>query len=304
MRHAQLFAALFLAIPVAIFAAGPEAYPIRLDRPSELGAKYVISAAGTVKQTGVLFSNGRELPLPDDTDYELTLQFKGDARIDAVDTRGRPTRITYHVAQCVLSAPTAKGKSEKIVAEPGSILVAKLVDQDTTFEIAGKELDSQSLTALKATLAIPAGKSDEETFGSTDPRKPGESWPISATRAAAGFTERGLNVAAANIQGTTTFAEIVTRQNIPCASIRIDMTARGLKPAPGAEPPGFKTDGGAIAAQMSALYPLDTALPRLTESRSMTMDTYMTRPGTPGKDATHIRIRQQRSMNLERTLVK
>jgi hypothetical protein len=283
----------------------PKTYPIRLDRPLAAGSKFKIVASATVRQNSVILAKGREIPAPDDAGLELGLQFQAVARIDAVDPAGRPTKVSYKVDRCVVQTRDAASRPvDKVAVEPGQNLIAKLGEQSTTFEVDNKPVDEQANVLLQTALSLNTGKSDEQTYGSTRGRLPGESWPLDPNRAAASLAERGLTVNPANVRGSTTLAAPQDYNGVPAALIKIEMSAAALKFPPGADvgPAGFKTDHASLAATMSAVYPLDLEQPRLTESRSMTMDTYFFR-GAAGGDRTQLRQRMQRAMTLERTPV-
>lgn len=294
-------------LTVAPPAPQDQFYPIRLDRRTPVGARFDITASGTLKQTGVILSDGHEVPIPNAPVADLSIDFAARARTDAVDPRGKPTRITYTLDHCTIRAtdgPT--GGNERHLGDPGTVIVATLHGKQTDFQTDGHPLDAQALLALRSILSLPVGNGDDAAFGSALPRRPGNTWTADPHLAAQDLAQKGITIDPAHVRAATTFTGLQLDGETLCESIRVDVSASNFQlPRNPAAPPGFRTTRTVMLAEMVGLYPQDLDQPRLAESRTMTLDTYMSRPPTTAAGRPMVvRFRQQRTMTLHRTPIK
>jgi hypothetical protein len=119
--------------------------------------------------------------------------------------------------------------------------------------------------------------SDDDTFGSSSPRKVGDSWPINKEAVAKGFSSAGFSVDVKDVADQTvylrrTFDSPAGKELL----IEAFMNAKNFKPAE--LPPGATIESGELKAEFSGIFPVDPArLPR-ESGESVEITIHMTLP--------------------------
>ncbi len=114
------------------------------------------------------------------------------------------------------------------------------------------------------------GPSDDEVFGSTEPRAVGAHWPIDAQRAHDDLvSDQGSAMAAATIDGDVTLASLGQIQGHDCVEItsELHMANIGVPEAPA----GSKVLEGKATANFEGMFPVDVTLPRLSDKLKLAM---------------------------------
>lgn len=152
-----------------------------------------------------------------------------DAEVIDVDDHGHTTEEASTIRAFTGQTKTT---AEKPILQPGQKILAKIQGHETTFIIDGKPADKSLAPLLNQFFHLTP--SDEVTpddvFGSTTPRRVGDSWPINPDRMAASFLDTQYEVDPKNISGTVHLASVETYENQPCIKLQADVTVKHVMP--------------------------------------------------------------------------
>jgi hypothetical protein len=259
MRFIVSFVCLFL---ITATVAGAEDYQIKIVRPDKVGDEYTTSITASVSQT---FQKN----LYDDDDSKKTDSFtaacQGNLKVLAVDEKGKfATRIRFQVDSMT--------KNEKELYPEGTVIIAKIVEKETTFEIDGVSPDDEHEAVLQALLNLTAPNgitNEDETNGTDKSQKVGDTWPINADKLKKELGGRDGNPSiASQISGESKLVSIKDVSGTQAMVIKSTVTANGVKKD---LPDGSSISDGKITSDITAVYPVDPALPIISLQTKVSM---------------------------------
>ncbi len=279
MRNALLTLSAFVACLSLVGAE--DAIPIQLERPFKSGDAYVVSGSAVSIQMQKVTSEGK------DQESEATYRrmvFEGRVEVQAVTPEGNAEKATCTIEKCLLAE--AEGQEPKETLPKGMKLIVTRSDAGVALSIdGGGEIPPAAHDLIELFLPVHDQRTDGNNdliYGTTQPRKTGESWQIDTTRAAAalGKAMRGIPIDPAKIQGMTVVKGVEEAGGIRCAEILAELSVTDI---PVGGPPNFQVVKGEVRATLSGRFPVDVALRPLDRKASMRFEGSFSGKGPDGK---------------------
>jgi hypothetical protein len=274
-----LIGSIVLALFIAETALAQK-YPIRLSSPDDVGRKHWISLTGRRHQQLSATQNGRVLK-PQSSD--LFVIFEGREEILAVDSKGIAVRESFTVEKFT---KTEDGVTS-VLLKPGSVIITDGSQPDSSqVMLQGGEMDEASRAAFSMLMPphIPNSLTDDEVFGTTEPRGIGDSWTIN-TAAAVEDLKESLVIPIERISGLSTISSKDIFGGDEClnmvSEVRADSVALKLVPS------GFVPDLGTLQMTVRACVPIQSsAASRKETGELLTVFRVKGIPGSPSAGIT------------------
>lgn len=249
--------------PVTDEPLPPGMHRILLTRPDRVGARARIRRVTTDVRTTRTSKNGGP---PKTETVRRRVELDAVTEIRAVDDNRRATEIRYLIDRVEAAGP----KGLRPILPPRSeLVVLRKAGTPGELRIESKPLDDASLQALKSVIPTSLGANTEQhVFGTTEPRKIGDSWPIDADRARDGIAEVGIR-SPGKARGTTRVVEQRQEGGEDCLFVlgQLELDRFELPDMP----PGARTERSRLAMRFSGAYPLDLARPVRRQNISIDM---------------------------------
>jgi hypothetical protein len=291
--------------PVAFAAEDPPAdakdYEVKLLRPLKVGTKYSVRAEGaslhhtTVRATG-------EAARTSETGYGIRLE--GTVEVLEVSDEGEEAKVACTVKRCVRITPDG----EEVLVPEGGVVTAVADKSDTTFSVDRGELSDEAKEALELVLQLPDkdGHSDDDVIGTAERQKVGASWPVKSAAVVEDAKDEGVAVEEKDVTGSMKLVGVEQAGGVECLKLAGTLQMKKFSVSdPGELPPGFKVEDGSMEARYSGLFPVDTSLPSVSESMSITQ-TSVTKGAAGEGDARReitVESRVQRAAEMERKVL-
>jgi hypothetical protein len=280
MRSRRIINTVLLLIPVCCFAfyARGEDYPIKLSRPAKVGDKSQVQVTFTVNRSNSAKVEGADDVKEDKSSFKVDLA--GVSETLAVDSHGEETKFTITIDKCV---KTDGDKTADLIPK-GHVLVAESKDKETEFTLKDGELSDEAKDALKSAIHahVPDEPTDDEIFGTTERKKPGDTWPIHADALVKVLKRSDVKVDPKDISGTVKLVGSATHDGVPVLHIECDFEVRNLKvPAPA----GGEQTQGLFRGSFAGMFPQDLSVPPLADSQAEEMQLTYKVPASDGQNA-------------------
>lgn len=241
-------AALFLSGLLAPITA--QDFEIKLIRPVKVGERYGVQSKAANEQHMTITADGQAMP-PNDEVISTVLTAKAETL--GVTPGGRECKTRFTVIKFV----KITGDKTEDALPPGTVLVGERPNAKTytktQFTIADAPVapDMAKLLGMVISLENDQGVNDDVVFGTKEPKKVGDTWPVNYKAAALDFTaKQNILVDPANISGTATLVE--QTQNGLKISANMEMKQIGFP-----LPPGMTVTSSAFVAKFSGVFPVD-----------------------------------------------
>lgn len=253
-------------------ARGQE-YKVRISQPEKVGNKFVISSTATEKMSSTV-----EVPGVPPQAVAYTIDLDGTVEILAVnDKTGQPVKLSCTVAKC-----TRDG--EKLY-DAGTVITADSKEGHEVITVNGNELDARSTEQLSGILQThnpDDTETDDKMFGTDQPRKVGDSWPVNSEAVAKAFSEQGggLPLSKDDVSGTVKFVSVQKVDGKEYLEVVADLDVKSIQ----GKANGANITGGNLSGHMTALLPAEEGGRPLNDSMSMKMKMSAKAPGPNGQD--------------------
>lgn len=215
-------AVLLGAISAVAFAAAEETYEIRFSRPVKPGSTWKVRVVATGKR--VMTMKAGEETIGEQAE-EFSVEFESQVTVMEVDANGESVKETHTVSKCV---KTEDGE-DKVLLQPGTVLLAGVEDSEEVFEINGQRVSDEIADVLDLIISLSTNETtDDDVFGSEKRRKVGESWEVNREAMAADLNEDDMAVKPENISGTATLVEVVEYEGKQCLKLQSDLFVEGF----------------------------------------------------------------------------
>ncbi|MHC4910581.1 MAG: hypothetical protein ACYTF9_12760, partial [Planctomycetota bacterium] len=250
IRHALLTLVL---LTLGAAAQGQEtAYDIVMTRPFEIGQRFHYRGEGMFMQKtgGVVL--GQEDTTPP---RKYVMRMESRMTVGAVDDKGRALGAVHVIESCVM---TQDGRAVRTF-RPGSVLKVTRDEFETEYEIDGAMAAGEEKMMFELLASLDAnGATEDEMYGTAQPRLVGETWPISSERMAADFQKQtAQSISVEQIAGETRFVEVTEHDGQRCARLHTEFTTTDFIPGLEALPADAELLAAGMAAQFEGLYPVD-----------------------------------------------
>ena len=214
MSNLRLFVLALLTSTVLL----GQKYQVHLSPGNRVGDVLLYAGKGSRSQQ---ISSGGQIMQQED----ISAEFEARAEVLDVDASGEPVRLAFTVSKFTKSEQ--RGASELL--KPGSVVLVDGAAEDPVSLKNGKMSDE----ARKAFEVVysphkPGSATDDDVFGTKEPKAFGENWPINAKLAAEDAKKSGIQISPEHLQGRT---ELVGRDRVgdaDCLRVRAELMASGV----------------------------------------------------------------------------
>jgi hypothetical protein len=240
MRSLRLLVAALLA---SIVLQGQN-YELHLSPRDRAGDVFLYSASGTRSQQVSVAGQIMK-------QEEISVEFEGRAEVLDVDASGEPVRVALTVSKFTKSENGATSE----LLKPSSVV---LVDGGAKNPVAlkGEKISDDARKAFEVVYSPhkPGSATDDDIFGTKEPKAFGDSWPINAKLASEDARKSGIEISPENLKGRT---ELVGKDRVgeaDCLSVRAELVATDV--ALDDLPAGATVDAGTMLAKFSGCVPI------------------------------------------------
>jgi len=295
MRWIKVWA-IVLAVAASAASAAERKYEIKLTRPMKVGAVYRLSGDGAVRKDMTVQSGDEILQRVKE---ERRFALDASVKVLEVDKHGEETKVSMTINKCV----QVKEEGESELLAKGTVVVGRAEGLREVFEVEGRPVTPDAGEALDLLISLSTGgATDDEVFGTRNPRSVGESWGINAAAAAKDARRNGILITEEEIKGRMTLEKAVKVGDTECLQIRGTLTVAKV-PVPGL-PPGMKVRKGEVRVVVSGLFPVDTSLPRRTSDMEQTVHVTTEGQAGPEQPVTTVDAVMKRTSNVRITPAK
>jgi hypothetical protein len=245
-----LLSSVLLAFNVAAPLQAQQKYPIRFSGNDKAGQKYSLTATCENSQQINLKMGGRVER--EGEDFRVALE--AQVEILEVDSRGEPFRLTFTVSK--LTKTDVRATTELL--KPGAI-----VDVDGSkaepYSLRGGSMPDNVREAFEMfhTNNKPnRPNSDDDIFGTTEPKAVGESWSINSAAAAKDLAaDSPMVITAERLSGKMTVISVDQIQGASCLNTNGELKGDGITLK--TPPPGVDMKEGSMSMKFGGCFPVD-----------------------------------------------
>jgi len=215
VKRLMLTCAVMLLAAPCFAADDPDAYTILLDRPSRKGEKSPFELVYAQVLTTKTTEQGHD---PTTTEDSLGAHFIFDDEVKEVDENGHSKLVVFTVRTCT----SVKDKEETVLLPPGTKIIARAKEMDTEFTIDDKPPEKKVDALFKQLISLvraPDVPTFDKAYGTSTPRKIGETWPIDANATASYLKACGLAVDAKDVSGDVSFKALESSDGEACVRV-------------------------------------------------------------------------------------
>lgn len=237
-------------------------FPILFARKSKVGQKLHLVSTSVDELSIQKRVAGTDLP---PSKQSSTTEYIGDSTVLALTPKGYAQKARVTLSKMVrLSA----GQSIELLPA-GTVVMAERQGEQTTYSVSGRPVSAelaQALQGLGLSLHDDSATKDDKVFGTTERKKTGDSWPINAQAAAAGFTKSGIQADAKLISGTTTLEKVTKVDGKALLGITGTITFVDVQVP---LPTGCKMESSVATMGHAGQFPVNPSKPVVEESTSI-----------------------------------
>jgi len=278
---AQKMTALWVVVACGLMMCDPRCYAeektheVRWRGATAVGQqRRLMSVLTHVTRTKV---SRRDETLRDHT-TKNRLELDGVITVVAVDTSGRPTRVSVRVKQCVYQA--GDDKPQPMLAE-GAVVVGEVKDGRTVFIASDKKkpLPSLANTLLPKIIALAKRGPDEDAVYGSARRRVGETWLADNKKLVEKLRSLDAAIREDDVSGSAKLEEIVKSGSKQFVNLQFTMQATTKNP--GNPPTGMSPVQAKVAVGGALRFPADYATGWTRQSLKIQFDaTYRGKPNT------------------------
>jgi len=254
------WAVLLLALwPCASLPA--QDYEIHLHRPQAVGLKYHLSSTGRSSRTKLVKSGNKIL---ENDAVKFSVECECEVTVLAADDKGKPSKLSLQIEK--LTWTDDAGARELV--NKGSVVTVSMKDEVEVSEMGGRRLPLPAQEAITVILPLdPNGPTEDELFGATGRKKPGDHWEANTDLMARDVLRLGARANKADLSGTVAFEKVVNVGKTECLQISRSVDCSRYIPS---VPSEVKVEKGFLKIGFSEKLPVVASLPALEVSQSAT----------------------------------
>ena len=253
-------------------------YAIKLHRPQAVGLKYHLSASGRSTRTQVLKSGDKILQ---NESVKFAVECECAVTVLAVDDKGKPSKLSLQIEK--LTRTDDAGAKELV--SKGGIVTVSMKDEVEVSEMDDRRLPLPAQEAITVILPLdPNGPTDDELFGTTARKKPGDHWDVNTDLMAKDLLRRRATAGTADLSGTVTLEKVARVGTTECLQISGSVDCSKYIPA---VPSEVKVEKGFLKISFSEKLPVVVSMPALEMTQSANIGyTMKGRPDPTGDEMT------------------
>ena len=254
-------------------------YEIHLHRPQSVGQKYHLSVSARSTRTQVLRSGDKILK---NDNEKFTVECECAVTVLAVDDKGKPSKLSLQIEK--LNRTDDAGAKELV--SKGSVVTVSMNEGIEVSEMGGHRLSLPTQEAITVILPLdPYGPTDDEFFGASGRKKPGDHWDANTDMMLKDLLRRGATADKMDLSGTVTLEKVVNVGKTECLQISGSMDC--AKYVPPSVPKDVKVEKGFLKIGFSEKLPVAASMPALELTRSENVGyTMKGRPDPTGEEYT------------------
>jgi hypothetical protein len=234
-------------------------YEIRLHRPETIGQKYHLSASGRSARTQVVKSGDKILK---NDAAKFSVECDCVVTVLGVDDKGKPSKLSLQIEK--LTRTDDAGVKELV--SKGSVVTVMMKEGAEVSETAGHRLALPAQEAITVVLPLdPYGPTDDELFGVSGKKKPGDHWDANADLMAKDLLRRGAMANKEDLSGTVTFERVVHVGKTECLQVSGVVDCTKYIPS---VPKDVRVEKGFLKIEFSEKLPVAAPLPALEVTQS------------------------------------
>ena len=248
------------ALPPVAPSVKPAAFEVRLDRAQRPGDRGKVSTVVRSRRATVV-TEGDRIVRREDEDREVDLE--AIVEVLGVDAAGAPRSLAYTVQHLIVQTPA--GRTEVL---PGGWLVSADRGGGKVTLRSANPLPAEALKALDEILSpLPSESTDDEVFGTREPRYVGAIWPVNAALAARELAGMHLDVPPEAVRGESQLVGLVEVAGQVCLDVAGGSSIRDprLIDVPGAE-------SAKLRSTYRTLLPVDGTSPAIDATLRVDLD--------------------------------
>jgi hypothetical protein len=270
-------------------------FTIRMSRPLHAGEKlHVVNDAEESRVTTMTQAGS----VIDKKKVHTRVHMDAIVTILDIDASFDMLRARYDVSDL-----SSSGESMKSLLHDQRVEITRAKkDDDAVVLVEGAPATPELRDALKMVLTFRAGgPSDDDIFGSKEPRAVGSHWSIDAQRAHDDLvSDQGQSMANALLDGDVTLAASKTENGVDCLELQSELHMKNID-VPEA-PAGSTVLAGNATAKFDGLFPIDLRIPRILDELTMSLDMKLRMPTKNGDvviqvDGSNKRVRRTTLLN-------
>jgi hypothetical protein len=235
---------LFVLVLLTSTALLGQKYEVHLTPRNHPGDIFLFTANGTRFQQ--ISIAGRVLKQED-----ISVEIEARAEVLDVDASGEPVRLALTISKFTKSEDGATSE----LLKPGSVVLVDGGAQDPA-SLKGGQLSDEARSAFNVIYSPhkPGAATDDDVFGTSEPKAFGESWPIHAERGSEDLKKSGIQVSPEHLKGKT---ELLSKDRVgeaDCLTVRSELMASGV--AMNDLPAGATLDEGTMQATLEGCVPI------------------------------------------------
>jgi hypothetical protein len=235
---------LFVLVLVTSTALLAQTYEVHLSPRNRAGDAFLFSSKGTRSQQ---VSIAGQIMKQED----VSAEFEARVEILDVDASGEPVRVAFTVSK--FTKPNDGATVELL--KPGSVVLVDGSAEDPV-SLKGGTISDEARKAFGVIYSPhrPGSATDNDVFGTKEPKAFGESWPINAKLASEDLKESGIEISPDHLEGRT---ELVGKDRLgdtDCLSVRTELAASGV--AMKGLPAGATSEEGTMQATFAGCVPI------------------------------------------------
>jgi hypothetical protein len=231
------------------------AYALLLTRPSAVHDKQLV--VGSI-DTDDHSSGGATGSEPTQRHDKASIRFVVTTEILEVSPKGSARRASIVVRRL----DKESGGVSVELAKPGEAFVARMVGHDRVVEQGGTPVaaDLQQALAIAVPLRTDDEPTDDDLYGSAEPRRVGEKWDVPAALFGASGAQR-VTFEPKTVAGSVTLAGQKAVHGVPCLELKWNVTAHNGSFKAGGLPGGLLGTLGSMTVSGTVVVPVDPRLP-------------------------------------------
>lgn len=193
-------------------------YEVRLTPRNRAGDVFLFKSKGSKFQRASIAGQVMK-------QEEVSAEFEGTVEVLDVDSSAEPFRLAFTVSKFTKSQ---NGASSELLKSGSVVLVDGGAGNPVSLK--GGELSDEARKAFDVIYSphTPGSATDDDVFGTKEPKALGDRWPINAKLAAEDAKRSGIEIPPDRLKGST---ELVSKDSIggaDCLSVRADLMASGV----------------------------------------------------------------------------
>ena len=264
MKHSAFpaYAIASLLLFASQFATCAQDYKVQFDFPSQVGDKFRFRFIGGETNHFNVTQNGAALQK---RASRQTWELDAEVTVTGVSGRNMANKLVIVVNKFIA---TSQGRPMPVPLKDTTIL-ASVKDGEEQFTIAGKLAENDLHKTLKRAFDLDdGGATNDESFGTKERQRVGDTWKANAEVMAKDVRREGLTINPADISASTQLTKMEPVDGKDCLHVVVTSDIKNIKP-PKREDLRFKEAG--MKLRIAVAIPVDLKTPELALNQIMNM---------------------------------